>query len=103
MFTLEQGTKANRENRGTTVYLTSARGGGGISATPRPLCPQGRDLVPIVQDGGCGAGTVWTRKENLAHYRDFQTALPVSNRYIRCSVPAYFKLTDRKTTFLHVW
>ena len=34
-----------------------------VNGTPRP---QGRDLVPIVQEAGWASGRVWTGAENLA-------------------------------------
>ena len=37
-----------------------------VNATPRPLYPQERDLVPIVQEAGWAPGPVWTGAENLA-------------------------------------
>ena len=37
-----------------------------VNATPRPLYPQERDPVPIVQEAGWAPGPVWTGAENLA-------------------------------------
>jgi hypothetical protein len=37
-----------------------------VNATPRPLYPQERDHVPIVQEAGWAPGPVWTSAENLA-------------------------------------
>jgi hypothetical protein len=37
-----------------------------VNATPRPLYPQERHTVPIVQEGGWAPGTVWTGAGNLA-------------------------------------
>ena len=66
-FTLEQTTKAQR---GSKVQLFSflnlcARWGG--CSTPRPgrFTPE-KDPVPIVQEGGCAPGPVWTGALNLA-------------------------------------
>jgi hypothetical protein len=39
-------------------------GGWVLSATSRPLCPQKRDPVPIVQETGWAPGPVWTGAEN---------------------------------------
>ena len=48
--TLEQATKAQRGSKGTALsfFNLGARWGWVVNATPRPLYPQGRDLVPIV-------------------------------------------------------
>jgi len=35
-----------------------------VNATPRPLYPRERDLVPIVQEAGWAPGPVWTGAEN---------------------------------------
>ena len=40
-----------------------------VNATPRQLCPRGRDLVPIVQEAGWALGSVWKGAENLARTR----------------------------------
>jgi len=37
-----------------------------VNATPRPLSPQERDPVPIIQEAGWAPGPVWTGAENLA-------------------------------------
>ena len=53
------------------LCLTSGLDGGWVvSVTPRPLYPQERDTVPIVQDAGWAPGPVWTGAENLASHRD---------------------------------
>jgi hypothetical protein len=36
-----------------------------VSSTPRPYFTPGKDLVPIVQEGGWAPGPVWTGAENL--------------------------------------
>jgi hypothetical protein len=41
-------------------------GGWMVKATPRPLSPGERDLVPNVQEAGWDPGPFWTRAENLA-------------------------------------
>ena len=51
----------------STLSLTSALGGREWSTPrPRPLYPQERDPVPIVQKAGWALGSVWTGAENLA-------------------------------------
>jgi len=37
-----------------------------VNATPRPLYPRERDLVPTVQEAEWAPGPVWTGAENLA-------------------------------------
>lgn len=37
-----------------------------VNAIPRPLYPQERHLVPVVQDAGWAIGPVWTGVEILA-------------------------------------
>ena len=50
----------------STLSLTPALGGGGLS-TPRPCrFTPGKDPVPIVQEAGWAPGQVWTGVENLA-------------------------------------
>ena len=36
-----------------------------VNATPRPLNPQERDLVPFIQEVGWAPGPVWTGAKNL--------------------------------------
>jgi len=38
-----------------------------LNATPQPLYPRERDLVPIVQEAGRAPAPVWTGAENLTH------------------------------------
>jgi hypothetical protein len=47
-----------------------------VNATPRPLYPRERDLVPTAQEAGWATGPVWTRAENLAPHRDSIPDLP---------------------------
>ena len=52
------------------------------NATPRPLCPQGRDPVPTAQEAGWTPGPVWTGAENLAPTGfDSRTIQPLASRY----------------------
>jgi hypothetical protein len=37
-----------------------------VNASPRPLYPLERDLLPIVHEDGRAPGSVWTGAENLA-------------------------------------
>ena len=37
-----------------------------VNASPQPLYPRGRNLVPIVQETGSAPGPVWTGAENIA-------------------------------------
>ena len=41
-----------------------------VKATPRPLYPQERESVAIVQAAVWTQGRIWTSEENLATYRD---------------------------------
>ena len=41
-----------------------------VNATPRPLYPQERDPVPIVQEAGWAPGLVWKGAEIFAPHRD---------------------------------
>jgi len=54
-----------------------------VNATPRPLYPQERDPVPIVQESGWPPERVWTGAENLASHRDSipGPVQPVANSY----------------------
>jgi hypothetical protein len=55
-----------------------------VNATPRPLYPQERDLVLIVQvqETGWAPGPVWTCAKNHALWRfDPRTVQPVASRY----------------------
>ena len=40
---------------------------GVVNATPRPLYPQEKDSVPIVQEAGWAPELVWTSAEKLPH------------------------------------
>jgi len=42
-------------------------GGGGISPTPRPPIPPGKDPVPTVQEAGWTPGPVWTGGKSRPH------------------------------------
>ena len=37
-----------------------------VNVTPRPLYPQERDTVPIVQEAGRVPGPIWRSAENIA-------------------------------------
>jgi hypothetical protein len=58
--------KAQRGGRSSTLSLTSAVWVWVVNATPRPLYPQERDTVAIVQEAGWAPGPVWTGAKNLA-------------------------------------
>jgi hypothetical protein len=66
-FTSEQAVKARRKNR-IQVYCffnLGPRWGWMINVTSRPLYPQERDPVSIVQEAGWTPEPVWTGAENL--------------------------------------
>ena len=50
----------------STLFLTSALEGRGVSVKTRLQLTPGKDPVPIVQEAGWASGLVWTGKENLA-------------------------------------
>jgi hypothetical protein len=64
----------------------------------RPLYPQKRDPVPIVQEtgGGEGGGPVWNNTENLAPpalpESKHRTVQPVASRYTNYAFPAALNL-----------
>ena len=53
-----------------------------VSLTPLRLFTPRKDPVPIIQEGGCALGTVWTGAENLRP-PGFgpRTVQPVATRY----------------------
>jgi hypothetical protein len=56
-----------------------------VNATPRPLYPQERDPVSIVQEAGWAPGPVWTGAENLAPTGfEPRTVRPVASGYTDC-------------------
>jgi len=57
-----------------------------VNATPRPLYPQERNPVSIVQEAGWDPGTFWTGEENPASTGIRLTDLPA--RYTDCVLPA---------------
>ena len=63
------GRTAPRGSRGITLCFLDhgTRSGWGVSVTPRPLFPPGKDPVPIVQEVVWAPGPVWTGAENLTH------------------------------------
>jgi hypothetical protein len=53
-----------------------------VNATPRPLYPQKREPVPIVQEAGWAPGPVWTDAKNLAALGfDPRSVQHVASRY----------------------
>ena len=54
-----------------------------VSAMPRPLCPQERDPVPIVQEAGWAPWSVWTGAENLAPTGDLFCSFVLCLYFIR--------------------
>jgi len=73
----------------STLSLTSALDGDGLS-TPHPCrFTPGKDPVPVVQEAGLAPGSVWTG----AGF-DPRTVHPVASRYIDCAIPAHLR-TDR--------
>jgi hypothetical protein len=62
-----------------------------FSATPRPLYPQERDTVPIVQEAGLALGSGWTvQKVCILPGFDSRTIRPVATRYTNYPIPATF-------------
>ena len=63
--------------------------GVGVSITPRPLYPWGKDPVPVLQEAGWASGPGWTGAENLAATGfDPRTVQPVASRYTDWAIPA---------------
>ena len=62
------GRTAHRRSRGIALLFVEhcTRRGWGISVTPRPLFPLGKDPVPILQEAGWALGSVWMGAESLA-------------------------------------
>jgi hypothetical protein len=57
---------------------------------PQLLFTLGKDLVPIVQEGGWASGPVWTGAENLAPTRSRSPDCPVRSQSLyRLRYPAY--------------
>ena len=66
------------------------RRGWGVSVMPWPLSTPGKDLVPIVQEGGWAPGPVWTGAENLAPNRIQSPNRPVCSQSLYwLNYPAY--------------
>jgi len=65
---LSTGRTAHRKSRGIALLFLDhgTIRGWGVSVTPRPSLPPGKDPVPIVQEAGWAPGPVWTGAENLA-------------------------------------
>jgi hypothetical protein len=64
-----------------------------VNATPRPLYPREKDPVPILREGRCAPGPIWTGAEDLAPPGfDPRTVQPVANRYTDYAIPAHTKL-----------
>ena len=61
---------------------------GVASAMPRPLYPQERDPLPIVQEAGRAPGLVWTGSEKTLPGFDPRTVQTVARRCTNCAVPA---------------
>jgi hypothetical protein len=53
------------ELRDNCTFNFGTRWGWVVSATPRPLNPWERDLVPTIQEAGWAPWQVWTGAENL--------------------------------------
>jgi hypothetical protein len=61
------------------------------SPTLRPLYPQERHSVPIVQEVGWAPGPSWTAAENLAPPGfDPRTVQPVASHYTDYDIPAHW-------------
>ena len=66
-FTLDRLWGPQGEQRySSTFFNHGARWGWVVNATPWPIYPLERDLVPIVSEAGWAPGLVWTGIENLA-------------------------------------
>ena len=64
-----------------------------VNATPRPLYPQGRDLLPIVREAGWAPVPVWTGAENLTPTGfDPRTVQAVTSRYTDFAVAVKLEL-----------
>jgi hypothetical protein len=64
-----------------------------MNATSRPLYPQGRGLVPIVQEAGWVPGPVWTHAEPPPLLEtDPRTVQLLASRYTDCAIPTHFHL-----------
>jgi hypothetical protein len=77
-----------------------------VDATPRPLYPQGREPVPIVQQSGWDPEAVWADVEDFAlPETDPRTFQHVTSPYNDYAIPApYLELGDqnpRNCTVLH--
>jgi hypothetical protein len=44
-----------------------------VNATPRPLSPLEKKPVPIAQEAGFAAGSVWTGAENFVPFPGFES------------------------------
>jgi hypothetical protein len=61
-----------------------------VNATPRPLYPRKRDMVPIVQEAGWAPGPFWTGAENSPPLGfDPWTVQLVASRYTDYVIPAH--------------
>jgi hypothetical protein len=69
-------------------FNLGARCGWVVNAAPRPLYPQQRDPVPIVQEAERAPRPVWTGAENLAPPPgvDPRTVQPVASRFTACPI-----------------
>ena len=93
------GRTAHRGSRGIALpfHDHGNRRGWGVSVTPRPFFPPGKDPVPIVQEAGWAPGPVWTGAENLAPSGILSPDCPARSQSLyRLSYPGPHQ-------YLHTW
>ena len=62
-----------------------------VNATPPPLHPRGRDMIPIVQEAGWAPGQVWMSAEILSPLEFNPRIIQiVASRYNDYAIPAHF-------------
>jgi len=70
-----------------------------VSSTPRPHFTPEKDLVPILQEAGWAAGSIWTGAENLVPTGiRSRTVQPVAQSIYGLSYPAHCMNHSTKVT-----
>ena len=82
---------AQKVGRGIALLFhdCGTRRGWVVSSTPRPHFTPGKDPVPILQDAGWAAGSVWTGGKSRPHRDSIPTVQPIAQLVYRTSYPAH--------------
>jgi len=95
---------AQRVGRGIALLFRDrgTRRGWVVSSTPRPHFTPGKDPVPILQEGGCASGPVWTGGKSRPHRDSIPDRPARSQSLYRLSYQAHnssIKIFNRDNTY----